>query len=131
MGLKTTSNVSLQSWTHNVPIKVAIMKTVAVLFVLSCLSLCFVNSLETHLWGHIKSRVLGTETIVADGAQSQYQIRAFSFPHVSLIYFSIFSIIVTKYYKRYSVIYTGYPWTNSFKLTFHFYFNRFQTKKTQ
>lgn len=59
------------------------MKTIAVLFVLSCLSLCFVNSMNVTTWGKVNTRVLGQETIVAERAIGYPSVRAFAFPSVS------------------------------------------------
>lgn len=57
--------------------KTATMKSFAIIFVLSCLIL--INA-ETTKWGNTNGRILGQETIVADRAPSQYQVRAFSYP---------------------------------------------------
>lgn len=62
----------------------AIMKAVAVLFVLSCLSLSFVNSMNETTWGLVNTRVLGQETVVVPRVFGYYQVGAFAFPSVSI-----------------------------------------------
>lgn len=58
------------------------MKSVVVIFVLSCLAL--VNSQNVTIWGNVDGTYLGEESFFAQRATSQYQVRAFTFPTVSI-----------------------------------------------
>lgn len=69
------------------------MKSVAALVILSCL--CMVNSEFTTKWGNTYGRILGTETVSAEGAHSQYQVRAITYPMVNLLFenYSLTSLV--------------------------------------
>lgn len=77
------------------------MKAVAVLFVLSCLSLSLVNSMNETTWGLVNTRVLGQETVVSQRIIGYYQVRAFAFPSVSTaIIFKYFDFIFSVFIQK-------------------------------
>lgn len=59
------------------------MKTIAVLFVLACLSLYLVNSQRVRKWGQTDTKVLGERTLVAPAEEGKVQQITFEFPEVS------------------------------------------------
>lgn len=59
------------------------MKIIAVLFVLSCMSLCLVNSQRVVKWGHQSStRVINKQTFVAAAKEGEVQRINFTYPEV-------------------------------------------------
>lgn len=64
------------------------MKSFAIIFVLSCLAL--VSAVEEKKWGLTYGRILGKETVSAPAIASEYQIRAFAYPTVSVHLLLIF-----------------------------------------
>lgn len=63
------------------------MKAFAVIFILSCLSLCIVHSERVQRWGYVGSTILGKQTIIAEKQPGQIQVRAFAFSGVSKMNF--------------------------------------------
>lgn len=61
------------------------MKVITSLFILSCLGLCFVSSLEITTWGITDpdATLLGNATVYAKQDNYQYQVRALTFPMVN------------------------------------------------
>lgn len=59
------------------------MKAIAVLFVLSYMSLCLVNSERVTKWGHqTHTRVVDTKTFVAKAKEGEVQRIDFTYPEV-------------------------------------------------
>lgn len=60
------------------------MKTIAVLLVLSCMSLCLVNSEERVIkWGHQSAtQVINKQTFVAKAKEGEVQRIEFTYPEV-------------------------------------------------
>lgn len=60
------------------------MKTIAVIFVLSCMSLCLVNSVKVTKWGQTDTKVLGEKTVVVEPKEGQVQTATLEYPEVSI-----------------------------------------------
>lgn len=59
------------------------MKAIAVLFVLSCMSLCLVNSERVIKWGHQSAtQVINKQTFVAKAKEGEVQRITFTYPEV-------------------------------------------------
>lgn len=59
------------------------MKTFAVLFLLSCMSLCLVNSERVDKWGHQSATVvINKQTFVREAKEGEVQRVDFTYPPV-------------------------------------------------
>lgn len=55
----------------------------ALFLVLSCLGVCFVNSMTVTSWGNTNARTLGTENVIVKSSILRVKTHTFTYPKVN------------------------------------------------